>query len=129
MNRRNFIKQSGALGALALTPLPCLSVLDKFKYKMGYQLYSIRDEMAKDPIRTLKALKTMGYQDFEVYGFDDEKGTYYGFKSTEFKRILDDLGLSATSGHYGFSSYLEKSEDEMKRFVDHCIVGAKALNS
>lgn len=128
MNRRKFIKRSAVAGSLAITPLSW-SMMEQPKYKMGYQLYSIRDEMAKNPIDTLKALKAMGYQDFEIYGFDDAKGMYYGFESTEFKRILDDLGLSVTSGHYGFSPYLEKSEDEMKRFVDRCIAGAKALNS
>nr|WP_299069163.1 sugar phosphate isomerase/epimerase [uncultured Allomuricauda sp.] len=128
MNRRAFITQSAVVGSLVITPISW-SMMKQPKYKMGYQLYSIRDEMAKNPIETLNSLKAMGYQDFEIYGFDDEKGTYYGFKSTEFKRILDDLGLSVTSGHYGFSPYLEKSEDEMKRFVDRCIAGAKALNS
>ena len=96
---------------------------------MGYQLFSIRDEMAKDPIATLKSLKEMGYEDFEIYGFNDEKGEYYGFKAAEFKSILDDLELSVTSGHYGFSSYLDKSEEELKGFVERCIVGAKTLNS
>ncbi len=96
---------------------------------MGYQLFSIRDEMAKDPVATLKALKAMGYEDFETYGFDHEKEMFYGYKSSEFKQILDDLELSVSSGHYGFSAYLEKSEDDLKRFVDQCIVGAKALDS
>jgi sugar phosphate isomerase/epimerase len=71
----------------------------------------------------------MGYQDFEIYGFDDDKGTYYGLKSAEFRNVLDDLDLTVTSGHYGFSPYLDKSEAELKRFVDKCIVGAKKLNS
>lgn len=96
---------------------------------MGYQLFSIRDEMAKDPIATLKALKTMGYEDFEIYGYDDQHGKYYGFKASDFKQILDELELSVTSGHYTFSPYLEKSDDELKGFVDRCIEGAKTLNS
>jgi len=129
MNRRKFIQNTGIIGGLAISPLSCFSPNTEPKYKMGYQLFSIRDEMAEKPIETLKALKAMGYQDFEIYGFDDEKGMYYGFKSAEFKQILDDLALSVTSGHYGFSSYLEKSEDELKRFVDRCIIGAKALDS
>ena len=71
----------------------------------------------------------MGYEDFEIYGFDDRKVTYYGIDASEFKQQLDDLELSVTSGHYGFASYLSESEDELKRFVDQCILGAKALNS
>ncbi len=81
--------------------------------------------MAKDAVSTLKALKSMGYKDFEIYGYEDAADKYYGFKSVDFKKILDDLGLTVTSGHYGFSPYLEKSEDDLKRFVDRCIDGAK----
>jgi len=129
MKRRKFIQNAGIIGGSALLPLSCSSTAKAPKYKLGYQLYSIRDEMAIDPIATLKALKGMGYQDFEIYGFDDQQGLYYGFKSSEFKQILDDLELSVTSGHYGFSPYLEKSEDELKAFVDRCITGAKKLDS
>ena len=129
MNRRNFLKKSGILGAIAFMPAPCLSMIMQPEYKMGYQLYSIRDEMAKDPVATLKALKAMGYEDFEIYGFDNEAGKYYGYKATEFRKILDDLQLSVSSGHYGFSPYLEKSEDDFKRFVDQCLIGAKTLGS
>ena len=129
MDRRNFIKKSGIIGSLAISPLSCLSPPSPPKFKLGYQLYSIRDQMAIKPIETLKALKEMGYQDFEIYGLDDQNGMIYGFKTTEFKKILDDLGLTVTSGHYGFSPYLEKNDDEIKGFVDRCIIGAKELNS
>ena len=129
MNRRKFIETSGALGILSLLPLSCISMIEQPKYKLGYQLYSVRDRMAVDPVNTLKALKLMGYEDFETYGFDSEKGLFYGYKSLEFKQILDDLNLTVSSGHYGFSPFLEKSEDDLKRFVDQCITGAKALNS
>ncbi|MFK7935979.1 MAG: sugar phosphate isomerase/epimerase family protein, partial [Saprospiraceae bacterium] len=37
-------------------------------------------------------------------------------------------GVTASSGHFGFAPYLDKSADELKRFVDQCIQGAKALN-
>jgi sugar phosphate isomerase/epimerase len=129
MKRRNFIKKSGIIGVTALLPLPFFSMMEHPKYKMGYQLFSIRDEMDKDPIATLKALKVMGYEDFETFGFDAEKGQFYGYPSVEFKRILDDLDLTVSSGHYGFSPFLEQSDEELKRFVDKCITGAKALNS
>lgn len=129
MNRRKFLSNTGLAGAATILPLSLFSCNEQPKFKMGYQLFSIRDEMAVDPIKTLKALKVMGYQDFEIYGFDEKAGTYYGHKSAEFKQVLDDLELSVTSGHYGFSPYLEKSEDELKRYVDQCIEGAKHLDS
>jgi sugar phosphate isomerase/epimerase len=129
MKRRTFIESMGVLGAAALLPISCLTMQTPKNYKLGYQLFSIRDEMAKDPIATLKLLKGLGYQDFEAYGFDAEKGLYYGHSASDFKKTLDGLGLSVSSGHYGFSSYLNASDDDLKRFVDQCIVGAKTLNS
>lgn len=129
MQRRTFIQTTGILGAATLLPISCFAGFSNSHYKLGYQLYSVRDAMAKDPIATLKDLKAMGYQDFEAYGYDAEKGSFYGYKALAFRDILDDLELTMTSGHYGFAPFLDKSEDELMRFVDQCIHGAKALNS
>lgn len=128
MNRRDFITKTGILGTASLLPIASCSMSEKARYKMGLQLFSIHEDMTKDTIGTLKAVKAMGYEDFETYGFDDEKVTYYGYNAVEFKKILDDLQLTATSGHYGFSPYLTKSADDLKRFVDQCIKGTHALN-
>ena len=115
--------------ALAFVPYNSIPFsMKKKNLKMGLQLYTIRDAMAKDPIGSLKIAKELGYEDFETFGYDIDKGTYYGFKAKDFKSILDDMGLSASSGHYDFTSYFEKSDDGMRRFVDACIEGAKALD-
>lgn len=129
MNRRSFLSQSSLLAAGTLLPFSKCTMPNQSKYKMGLQLFSINDDMNKDPLGTLKLVKAMGYQDFEIYGFDPEKVTYYGIEAMEFKKALDDLGLTATSGHYGFSDYLLKSEVDLERFVDQCIKGAQALNT
>ncbi|MEP3210005.1 MAG: sugar phosphate isomerase/epimerase [Maribacter sp.] len=127
-SRRNFIKQSGVLISASMLPIACFAMENKPKFKMGLQLFTIRDAMAKDPLESLKKVAALGYQDLETYGYDGEKDMYYGYSSADFKKILEDLQLTATSGHYGFSDYFEKSADELKRFVDQCITGAKALD-
>ncbi|MFP2994410.1 TIM barrel protein [Spongiivirga sp. MCCC 1A20706] len=129
MNRRNFIKSSAGVAALASIPSFLLACDQRPKYKLGYQLYSIRDEMEKDPVATLKALKKMGYEDFEHFGFDGDVQTYYGFKTKEFKSILDDLGLSISSGHYPFSNFLNSDDNTIKKYVDRCIEGALTMQS
>lgn len=129
MKRRNFVKQTGIIGAASLTAFSCLPKLESHNYKLGYQLYSIRDEMARDPVATLRALKAMGYRDFEIYGYDDQLDTIYGFSPSDFKNILDDLELTVSSGHYGFASFLESSDDDMKGFVDRCVSCAETLKS
>ena len=129
MNRRHFLKHAAALGTAAALSAPLLAAGEAVKYPLAYQLFSIRDAMAEDAVATLQALKAMGYRDFEVYGFDEERGAYYGYAAAEFKRILDDLGLTVSSGHYGFAPYLDGSEDELARYVDRCIAGAQQLGS
>ena len=129
MNRRSFIKKSSVLGVASMVPFTSFSLNNSHKFKMGYQLFSIRDQMAKDPKSTLEYLKGLGYEDFEIYGFDADQGSYYGYTSKDFKQLLDDLGLTVSSGHYNFSPYLDKSDDELAQFVDRCIEGAHTLNS
>jgi len=130
MNRREFIKKAGAVGGgIAVSAVACSPAGEASTYKLGYQLFSVRDAMAENPVGCLHALKAMGYQDFEVYGFDDQQGLFYGYEPAVFKRLLDEMDLTVTSGHYGFSPYLHKSEDELRAFVDRCIAGAKQLDS
>lgn len=128
MKRRNFLRQS-AIGLTAVAiPAPLFSMKPKPKYKLGLQLYTIRDAMAEDPLGTLKRVRALGYEDLELFGYDGDNGSYYGYKAAEFKRILDDLGLTATSGHYDFSSHFKKQDDALKAFTAQCIEGALALN-
>ena len=108
MLRRNFLKTTGLLTAGSMISPDLKAFLDSKNYKLGYQLYSIRDEMAKEPVATLKALKAMGYQDFETYGYDAEADSFYGFKSKAFKKVLDDLGLTTNlANQVPLKSYMD----------------------
>ena len=64
---------------------------------LGIQLYSVRDDMEKDPSGTLKQLAEMGYQYVEHANYHDRK--FYGYTTGEFKKLLDGLGLKMKSGH------------------------------
>jgi len=128
MQRRRFIKQTGLLSASTLLPISCLSQAPMFKYKMGLQAFTIRDAMEKDLIGSLKKVKELGYEDLELYGFNPESETYYGHSAKDFKNILNDIGLTASSCHYGFSDFFEASLDELDNYVAKCIKGAKELS-
>lgn len=128
MQRRHFIQQAGLLSASTLLPISCLSQVPMFKYKMGLQAFTIRDAMEKDLIGSLRKVKELGYEDLELYGFNPESQTYYGHSAKDFKNILNDIGLTASSCHYGFSDYFEASFDELDNYVAKCIKGAKELN-
>lgn len=64
---------------------------------IGIQLYSVRDDMFKNPLATLKALSDMGYQYVEHANYVNRK--FYGYAAIEFKKVLNDLGLFMPSGH------------------------------
>ena len=64
---------------------------------LGIQLYSVRDDMKKDPLGTLKQLAAMGYKNVEHANYVDRK--FYGYSPKDFKKVLDDLGLKMPSGH------------------------------
>lgn len=129
MNRREFNQSIGWLSLASLLPLGACTASSNSRYKMGLQLFSVNEDMKRDPEGTLKAVKAMGYEDFEIYGFDPDKLTYYGIPAREFKKMLDDMGLSVTSGHYGFSDLLNGPETTLEGYVESCIIGAEALNS
>jgi sugar phosphate isomerase/epimerase len=126
MNRREFINSSGLILSAAMLS-PAFARVD-VKYKMGLQLFTIREPMAKDPAGTLKKVAALEYQDLETYGYDSNQNKYYGFNASDFKKILEDNQLTTTSGHYNLFLYLDKPIDELRRYVDQCIVGAKATD-
>ncbi len=129
MKRRTFI-QTSMIGGLAATfPISCNPYFEDTAFKIGYQLYSIRDKMEIAPLETLKLLRDLGYRDFEHFGFDGTSNSFYGIKAKEFKKIIDDMGITITSGHYPFAPLLNASDQELMHYVDQCIEGAQAINS
>ena len=96
-SRRTFIK-SGAMALTAAALLP-ESVLAARKQKgiIGVQLYSIRDDMQKDPVGSLTQVAKMGYKYVEHASYVNRK--FYGYSARDFKKILDGMGLKMISGH------------------------------
>ena len=96
-SRRTFLKN----GTLAVAGSMLFSKeLFAAKYKnqlVGIQLYSIKDDMKKDPSGTLKKLSDMGYKHVEHANYVNRM--FYGYQPAEFKKLLDGLGLHMPSGH------------------------------
>jgi len=96
-SRRNFIR-SGAMAVTAAALLPeSVFAAPKEKRIIGVQLYSIRDEMEKDPLGSLKQVAEIGYKYVEHANYVN--GKFYGYAPSEFKKVLDSLGLKMVSGH------------------------------
>jgi sugar phosphate isomerase/epimerase len=127
MKRRDFISQSGSLLSAALLSGNSFANSSFAKYKMGLQLFSIRQPLAADVTGTIKQVAAIGYEDSETYGYDPAQGRYYGLKASAFKQLLADNNMITTSGHYDFTKYFDKPADAMMQYVDQCIEGAHAL--
>ena len=96
-SRRTFVK-SGAMVALGAAILPrSVFASSAQKGMVGIQLYSVRDDMMKDPVGSLTQLAKMGYVYVEHANYIDKK--FYGFLAPEFRKTLDGLGLKMISGH------------------------------
>ena len=66
---------------------------------VGVQLYSVRDDCARDLPATLTAIARMGYVGVEFAG-------YYQHSAHELRRMLDDLGLKCCGTHIGLDTLL-----------------------
>ncbi len=95
--RRSFIRQSAMVVAGSTLFSNELFAGGKKKKLTGVQLYSVRDDMSKDPLGTLKQVAQMGYKHVEHANYQNRK--FYTYSATDFKKILDDLGMTMPSGH------------------------------
>lgn len=69
--------------------------------KVGLILYSVRDEMAKDPLATVKKVGELGYKYVEVCNHNAaaDPGCGFGIGAEELKAEFDRFGTKAISAH------------------------------
>jgi len=104
-SRRRFLSYSAILPwawtARAANPIP-----------VGLELYSVREELRRDPQGTVRAVAGMGYECVEFYApyFD-----WTEVQAKEMKKLLDDLGIRCYSTHNDSLSFsrenLSKARD------------------
>ena len=104
MNRRSFISKSTALVALGSIAgrhaFATSSVAaNANKGRIGIQLYSVKDELPKDFMGTLKKLSDIGYSSVEPYGFNGEK--FFDRTMKELSDIVKDMGMTISGTHTG----------------------------
>ena len=74
----------------------------KKKYPIGLELYSVRDELARDLPDTLRTVAKMGYEVVEFYA------PYFNWTipyAKEVRTLMDDIGLRCYSTHNDFKSF------------------------
>src|SRR5438034_6974910 len=105
ISRRQFLQTSAAAAtsAFAATSSINLFAADSYggnKIPFALQLYSVRNECAKDLDGTVAAVAKMGYKAVEFAG-------YYGREAKSLRKLLDDLGLKCCGTHIGLDTLLD----------------------
>jgi sugar phosphate isomerase/epimerase len=114
MTRRDVLA-AAALGAAS----PLLRGQAK-KIPVGLELYSVRDELMKDEIATVRAVAKMGYQVVEFYS------PYFNWnvdRAKEIRKVLDDLGIQCRSTHNNANYF---NETNLAKTIElNQIIGSK----
>ncbi|GAC1419919.1 MAG: sugar phosphate isomerase/epimerase [Flavisolibacter sp.] len=113
--RREFIKTiSTGLAVVALSnPIfgrGYFRGLSSVHQNFGMQLYTLRDEMPKDPKGILKQIALDGYK--EVEGFEGPKGIFWDMTPKEFKSYMDQLGMKFISSHCDINKNFEHKVEQ-----------------
>jgi sugar phosphate isomerase/epimerase len=112
-NRRKFLQNSGSIVAgMAIAPslLKLIEADPKKSKPFGLQLYSLRADMPKDPKGVLKQVASYGYKQIE--GYEGSTGMFWGMGHTDFKKYMDDLGMSFIASHCNIDTDFEKKVEQ-----------------
>lgn len=113
-SRRSFLALSAVL------PYAFSARAADSKLPIGLELYSVREELKKDPEATVRAVAQMGYQCVEFYAPYFERTDA---QNKDMRKLLDDLGVHCYSTHNDLE-YLDP--DKINRTRDlNLTLGAK----
>jgi sugar phosphate isomerase/epimerase len=133
-SRRDFLRMSssGTLGAFVLSsynyitgdkPAPVTDMADPKTFGLGLQLYTIRDVIGKDVPGSLKKVSDIGYKYIELADYTD--GKFYGYEPTEFRKMVNDLGMEILSSHTQVSGQGITSDNAKRMAEDNAKLGVK----
>jgi sugar phosphate isomerase/epimerase len=116
MRRREFVQAFGATFAGAAF-LPRIGPSRDHLWRVGLELYSVRNAMKADPERTLAAVRAIGYDDVELLW---SLGNF-GRTPQEVRSTLKQLGLKAPSAHVAPEALLKDwvKSLETAKFLGH----------
>lgn len=99
IKRRDFIKtgSAAALASLLVSKSNAAFFEANTQHAAGLQLFTFFGVIEADVPGTLKKIADIGYK--EIESAFSMKGGFYGMKPTEFKKTVEDLGMSWKSHH------------------------------
>jgi sugar phosphate isomerase/epimerase len=103
--RRQFLQQAGLVSAgLMLRPTNLFAASPL----IGLQLYTVRNQIGKDPDGTLAKVAAVGYNSVELMGYGN--GKFFGLTPAQLSALIKKYNLKSPSGHYGMMNYLLKGD-------------------
>jgi sugar phosphate isomerase/epimerase len=112
LSRRSFLVSAGAGLAAGSLVSPTVFGSHHEHIPLGIQLWTVKDEAAKDLEGTLRKVYAAGFREIEFAG-------YYGKAPAELAKFMRDIGFSLVSTHSGATDIAKKG--------DQIIADAKAL--
>lgn len=102
VSRRSFLATAAA--AAAASAIPSRNLFAAVAAPLiGLQLYSVREDLAKDFPGTLKRVAAVGYREVEAAGF-------YYHSAGDVKRMMSEAGLRCVSAHYSLEDLLKSTD-------------------
>jgi len=108
-------------GAMLASQIPmdlmASSVSKAMKKPLGFQVWTIKDELVKDFAGTLKKMAALGYKSVEMCsppGYESSGfGPLMSLKAKEMKKIVEDCGMTLDSTHYGFGELRDNLDERI----------------
>lgn len=84
---------------------------------LGFQVWTVKDQLVKDFQGTLKKIADLGYQSVEMCSPPGYESSGFGplmkLSAKEMKQIINDAGLQFTSTHYGMDEFRKNLDDRI----------------
>jgi sugar phosphate isomerase/epimerase len=114
ISRRSFLAIAGAA--------PLVPALAARRVPVGLELYSVRNELTKDLMGTVREVAKLGYEGVEFYS------PYFAWTADyakEVRKLLDDLGIVCFSTHNGANSF---APENLEKAIElNRIIGSKMV--
>ena len=124
LTRREFLTRSalGVGSAVIASQLPlnlnAVSPAKTVNMPLGFQVWTIKDQLIKDFAGTLKMMAGLGYKSVEMCSPPGYESSGFGplmkLKAKEMKQIINDAGLSFDSTHYGMGEFRDNLDERIE---------------
>jgi sugar phosphate isomerase/epimerase len=124
LSRRQFIGKStlGIGSAVIVSQIPldlaANTTSKTVKMPLGFQVWTIKDQLVKDFAGTLKMMAGLGYKSVEMCSPPGYEASGFGplikMKAKEMRKVINDAGLIFESTHYGMGEFRNNLDERIE---------------